>query len=184
MGKGLECAPRHPLRPSGFGEAAPFLDFGGEGSGVGVGVGPCAARRPAPCVPSRSAFHLAHLAEELVAGPQGAFPGSCFSATSFPGLGKGEGMGGGRSDHFAPRPAPLSTELPSLPSPFGPRSWWDGARMIEKLDRVALSTSLSSANLFRDWPFKALFWFVRKGILPPPPPKPETFKGYLKGRKA
>ena len=53
--------------------------------------------------------------------------------------------------------------------------------MIENLDRIALATDVSSANLFRDRPFKALFWFVRKGIFSP---QPETFKGYLKGRKA
>ena len=36
--------------------------------------------------------------------------------------------------------------------------------MIEKLDKLALSTSLSSANLCIDWPFKAFCsLFVRKG---------------------
>lgn len=55
--------------------------------------------------------------------------------------------------------------------------------MIEKLDKLALSTSLSAVNLCIDWPFKAFCsLFVRKGkkIFFPA----RTSKGCLKGREA
>ena len=164
MGKGPECAPRHPLRPSGFGEAVPFLDLGGEGRGGGGG-------RSLRCRTARAPCPLLALPGSS-RGETGCGAPGCFSrpALFFPPLflvlGKVRGWGWGRSDHFAPSPARLSPELPSLPSPFRPRSCWDGGRMTEKLDRVALSTSVSSANLFRDWTFKALF--VRKDIFHPP----------------
>lgn len=112
MGKGLERASRHPLRPSGFGEAVPFLDLGGEGSGVGVGVDPCAATRPAPCVPSSLCLPPGSSRGEAGCGAPGCFSRLVlFSPPLFLVSGKVRGWARG-----GPITSPPARELHSAPN--------------------------------------------------------------------
>lgn len=65
------------------GRRFPFSTSAGRGREWGWASVPALPHGPLPVSPPRSASHLAHLAEKLLAGPQAAFPVSCFSRHLF-----------------------------------------------------------------------------------------------------